>query len=387
MLAPREPAGAHAIAFALRESDVAIAHAIDVLSRTDVQAETGLTPELFLTLEAGWTAPEARAVVKAERALRAMPLTKANFRAGKLSWSQVRAIVSSVRTVDVHGRAEIDAFVGRHATDEPDELLQRIDDEVADRRADLAIAREDRAIERSFLSVQPHLDGSATLYGETDAESTAIIVEALDAIAAHPVDPDVEDAPSRARQRMDAFIHMCETTLKGGPNGGHIGRPRPRFLATLDLDTFAEQGRAQSARILASVSGRPARVTPVATETMLCDATIQPVVFDGARPIAIGDATSPISAKLRTALAARDGGCRFPGCGAPVAWCDAHHICARLNHGPTEIDNLLLLCRRCHRRVHRFRWRISLRDDGTIEFTRQGRGYSSTPRARTLSRT
>jgi len=194
-------------------------------------------------------------------------------------------------------------------------------------------------------------------------------------------------APDEVRQRMDAFIHMCETTLKGGPNGGHIGRPRPGFLATLDLDTFAEQGRAQSARILASVSGRPARVTPVATETMLCDATIQPVVFDGARPIAIGDATSPISAKLRTALAARDGGCRFPGCGAPVAWCDAHHICARLNHGPTEIDNLLLLCRRCHRRVHRFRWRISLRDDGTIEFTRQGRGYSSTPRARTLSRT
>src|SRR5690349_12847991 len=224
MLAPREPTGAHAIASALRDSDMAIAHAIDLLSRTDVQAETGLTPELFLTLEAGWTGPDARMVVKAERALRAMPVTKANFRAGKLSWGQVRAIVSTVRSSDVNGRAEIDALVGRHAADEPDELLQRIDDQVADRRADLAVAREDRALERSFLSVQPRLDGSATLYGETDAESTAIIVEALDSIAARPVDPDVEDAPSRARQRMDAFIHMCEMTLNGGHNGAQNGR-------------------------------------------------------------------------------------------------------------------------------------------------------------------
>ncbi len=386
MLAPQEPTGAHAIASALRDSDIAIAHAIDLLSRTDVHAETGLAPELFLTLEAGWTAPEARMVVKAECALRAMPVTKANFRAGKLSWSQVRAIVSSVRSIDVHGRAEIDTVIGNHATDEPDALLQRIDDEVADRRADLAVAREDRAIERSFLSVQPHLDGSATLYGETDAESTAIIVEALDSIAGRPVDPDAEGAPSRARQRMEAFIHICETTLNGGHNRVQSGRPRPRFLATIDLEAFADHGRTQSARILAAISGRRARVTPVATETMVCDATIQPVVFDGARPIAVGDATSPISAKLRTALAARDGGCRFPGCGAPVAWCDAHHIRARINDGPTEIDNLLLLCRRCHRRIHRFRWRITLRNDGTIEFTRQGRGYSSTPRARTLSR-
>src|SRR5437588_2282159 len=216
MLSPSEPTGAHAIASALRDSDFAIARAIDLLSRTDVQAETGLSPELFLTLEAGWTAGDARMVVKAERVLRAVPLTKATFRMGKLSWGQVRAIVSSVRSVDVQARGEIDAVVGPHADGEPETLLERVDEEVAAQRTDLAVAREDRAIERSFLSVQPHLDGSATFYGEADAESTASILEALDSIAVRPVDPDVEGAPSRARQRMDALIHMCETTLNGG---------------------------------------------------------------------------------------------------------------------------------------------------------------------------
>ena len=383
MLATNDSSGPHAIASALRDADACIARALDLLSRTDIYAETGLSAEMFLTLEAGWTSSDARALVKAERTLRAMPLTKARFLMGALSWGQVRAIASSVRSVDVHGRTEIDALVDKNAarSDEPEQLLSLVEDDVAQQRADLALAREDRAIERSFLSVQPHLDGSATIYGEADAESAATILEALDSIADRPVDPDVDGAPSRARQRMDAFVRMSEMTL----SGSHAGRPRPRLLATIDVDAFRADGRAPGARILASISGRSARVTAIAAQTMLCDATVQPIVFDGTRPIAVGDATSPINAKLRTALAARDGGCRFPGCGAPVAWCDAHHIRARLDDGPTEIDNLLLLCRRCHRTVHRFRWRISMRDDYSIEFRRQGRTYSSTPRARTFS--
>jgi hypothetical protein len=151
----------------LRDADASISRAIGLLSRTDVLAETGLSPELFLTLEAGWTATDARMVVKAERTLRAMPLTRAAFAAGKLSWGEVRAIVSAVRSVDVHGRAAIDQAVDDAAgLDEPDAIIGRVDDLVASQRADLALAREDRAIERSFLAVQPHLDGKASFYGQ-----------------------------------------------------------------------------------------------------------------------------------------------------------------------------------------------------------------------------
>ncbi|MGZ4208084.1 MAG: HNH endonuclease [Actinomycetota bacterium] len=54
---------------------------------------------------------------------------------------------------------------------------------------------------------------------------------------------------------------------------------------------------------------------------------------------------------------------------------------ARIHDGPTSIDNLILLCRRCHRRVHRSRWRIEVQADDPIHFTRRGRTYSSSPRA------
>ena len=380
MFVKQDTTSTRAIASALRDADAAIARAIDLLGRTDIEAETGVSSELFLTLEAGCTGTDARVLANAAAALRAMPFTKAAFDLGKLSWGQVRAIVSSVRFVSAAHRGVIDTLVYEHAGrgGDPDRLLATVDDEVVRIRADLSVAREDRAIERRFLTVQGRLDGSATFYGEADAESTATILEALDAAADRPVDPDAEDSPSRPQQRLDALVSISEAFL----DGGTTGRPRPRVLATIDVDAFARDARTESARILWSLAGRPARVTPLATETLLCDAAIVPVVFDSERPVAVGNATSPITSKLRTALAARDGGCRFPGCRAPVSWCDAHHIRARINQGPTVIDNLLLLCRRCHRLVHRFRWRIELRDDGTIEFSRPGRTYLSTPRAR-----
>ena len=140
---------------------------------------------------------------------------------------------------------------------------------------------------------------------------------------------------------MQALVAMAEQTLNGGSIS--VTRPRPRLIAAIDIESMADGGRSGASMILWSLAGRPARITPIATDVLACDATVVPVIFDGARPVAVGDSRSPISSKLRAALIARDRGCRFPSCGAPVAWCDAHHIRARIHDGPTAIDNLVLL--------------------------------------------
>jgi hypothetical protein len=366
----------------LIEADQHTAHAISIISRVACESATGLPTEMMLVLGARRTGADARMLVNAAETLRAMPATASAFARGELSWSQVRAVVSAVRSVDSAGRAQLDDLIAtqtdRLAQMDPDELLARVDDLVARLRADLVRAREDRQIECGFLAVQGRLDGSASFYGEADAESAATIIEALDTAARQRVDPEIEGAPSRAQQHLSALVAICEQTLAGG--SVVTPRPRPRLLATIDVESLRKGVESDGARILWSLAGRAAKITPLATDVLACDATVVPVLFDGARPVAVGDATTAITATMRTALIARDGGCRFPGCHAPVSWCDAHHIRARIEDGPTVIDNLILLCRRCHRRVHRSRWKISLRDDGVIEFTWHGTTLASSPR-------
>ncbi|MEJ6014162.1 HNH endonuclease signature motif containing protein [Corynebacterium sp. H127] len=52
----------------------------------------------------------------------------------------------------------------------------------------------------------------------------------------------------------------------------------------------------------------------------------------------------------RMGLVARDLVCQFPGCGEPASRCDAHHVLPWARGGGTEIGNLVLVCRRHHRR-------------------------------------
>jgi predicted restriction endonuclease len=45
------------------------------------------------------------------------------------------------------------------------------------------------------------------------------------------------------------------------------------------------------------------------------------------------------------------------------SWIDGHHIIHWSDGGPTELDNLVSLCRPHHRAVHEQGWRIRI-DDG-----------------------
>jgi hypothetical protein len=94
-----------------------------------------------------------------------------------------------------------------------------------------------------------------------------------------------------------------------------------------------------------------------------------PPTLGGARPqpLDVGRATRVVAPAQRSALTVRDGGCRFPGCDRPVAWCEAHHLRHWLHGGPTDLDNLVLLCRGHHHAVHEGGWRLDRHPNG--EFT------------------
>jgi Domain of unknown function (DUF222)/HNH endonuclease len=87
------------------------------------------------------------------------------------------------------------------------------------------------------------------------------------------------------------------------------------------------------------------------------------------QPLEVGRATRVIQAAQRAALAVRDGGCVFTGCARPLAWCEAHHLRHWLHGGPTDLDNLALLCRAHHRAVHEGGWQLTRGPDGQLTAT------------------
>jgi hypothetical protein len=87
------------------------------------------------------------------------------------------------------------------------------------------------------------------------------------------------------------------------------------------------------------------------------------------QPLEVGRTSRVVQAAQRTALAVRDGGCIFPGCHRPLAWCEAHHLRHWLHGGPTDLANLALLCRAHHRAVHEGGWRLVRQPDGRLTAT------------------
>jgi hypothetical protein len=111
-------------------------------------------------------------------------------------------------------------------------------------------------------------------------------------------------------------------------------------------------------------SGRiEGQADPVSLETVeriVCTSGTVPVVFDdNGQAIDVGREQRLFTPRQRIALAARDGGCRWPGCERPPAWTEAHHVRHwKRDHGPTDLENGILLCRHHHMLLHDNHWEI-----------------------------
>jgi hypothetical protein len=96
---------------------------------------------------------------------------------------------------------------------------------------------------------------------------------------------------------------------------------------------------------------------PISRQTalrLLCDCKVSRLITDGKSEILdLGRAVRTATDAQRKALAWRDGGCVYPGCDHPPWFCDAHHVKHWVDHqGRTDLDELVLICRYHHRRLH-----------------------------------
>ncbi len=157
-----------------------------------------------------------------------------------------------------------------------------------------------------------------------------------------------------------------------------------RLSVIVDADRVTDRA---AGHITAGVRGRPPRIVRRALDRIACDAALDVVIRDGADLLAARRYAPEVTVATRRAVAARDGGCRFPGCTAPVSWCDVHHVRPRATEThPDAVDgdhhpaNLVSLCRRHHTIVHRRGWHQTLDPDGTYRLRRRGRAWTTLPR-------
>ena len=105
---------------------------------------------------------------------------------------------------------------------------------------------------------------------------------------------------------------------------------------------------------------------PEIVRRLACDAEIIPMILGGPGGSAdVGRARRTVPLRLRRLLVARDRHCRWPGCGQPPSRCDAHHIIHWLDGGPTDLDNLVLLCHKHHHHLHQHGYKMVPQPDGT----------------------
>ncbi|MBY4107692.1 DUF222 domain-containing protein [Rhodococcus fascians] len=97
---------------------------------------------------------------------------------------------------------------------------------------------------------------------------------------------------------------------------------------------------------------------------LACDCLLTAIVMDeNGNPLNLARTARTVTAKQKRALTARDHGCAFPGCGKPAAWTEGHHIWHWADGGPTDMDNLVLLCGFHHRLVHHSDWEVFIGTD------------------------
>jgi hypothetical protein len=107
---------------------------------------------------------------------------------------------------------------------------------------------------------------------------------------------------------------------------------------------------------IAWIDGVDHPITALDAIRMICTGGFTPALFDETgRAIDLGKDQRYFTARQRRAMAKRDGGCLYPGCGRPPSDCEAHHInpwARSAANRRSEIRDGVLLCRRHHKLIH-----------------------------------
>lgn len=334
----------------------------------------------------------AREHVRVARALPRMPRTLDLFKAGRLSYSKVREMSRVIDVVDEERLVDLALEMTASQLARTIQAFRRIDG--------TAIAQEARREVRWSTREDGMVELRAVLPADAGGEVTTALELALERDGTDaPAGADLEgvDVSERARigqsepppplehRRADALVDLARTyldtvpvdrtgedrhlvvvdvlgeVLDGGhePDGALSDGARGDTVGmdeTVDLDDTAglddkDADGCAGPLPRCHVRGGPSLEAATALRLMCTGRTLAVVRDAHGDVLHLGRAKRLASPAQRRALRIRDHSCRFPGC-HQRRHLDAHHLVPWQQGGATDIDNLVLLCRRHHVIVH-----------------------------------
>ncbi|POH68025.1 HNH endonuclease signature motif containing protein [Cryobacterium zongtaii] len=334
----------------------------------------GVAPVVPLPAPMPWHAPISHAVT-----------------GGTLSIDAAHALRTGLGDIDtvVTGPVLADALAGLladAAAMDVDQLLKRAR-QTRDSLDEAGIrVREQKAWDDRYLRIWTLNTGQVRIDGLFPAEQGEFIKATFDSLTSPRrggvrfVDTEraawakrVKNDPRNTSQiTCDGFLDLLKAGTTINPNemlGGR--RPAVQILTTTATTArpAAPTGPAAADDILIClpgqtghgyIEGNNAPVSPETIERLICDSgRVEITVDEFNRPLDLGHEQRLFNRAQRRALAARDGGCRWPGCDRPPAFTEAHHIEHWLrDHGRTDINQGILLCPAHHLLLHNQHWQI-----------------------------
>ena len=345
---------------------------IDRFHRDRGALSDGWTTVSWLRHSCRMTAKAAASRVHLAKALGAMPATLDSARSGRAPFTSVAMIGHLAGQVGVEQVKPYETML----VDAAEQFTPHQMHTVTHRTRigidpDGVLADANHAHQQRWLDCDQTFDGVFVFRGQLDAEGGAIVKTAIDALS-HGLAPGERRLASQ--RRADALVDMAAMQLQCGDHRDVHGQ-RPHLSLTVSAETLRSHtapvgGIAATAELRGVGPIHPETARRIACDAVRTDVTVAPAA-DGPAwknltahpvPLSVGRATRTIPAPIRTALNLRDQGCRFPGCDRPSGWTDGHHIIHWSDVGPTELGNLVSLCRQHHRRVHEEGWRLHIAD-------------------------
>ncbi|MGC5076163.1 DUF222 domain-containing protein [Agrococcus sp. DT81.2] len=307
----------------------------------------------------------------------------------EMSFAQAHAIVSTIEPAapraDVEQLAAAEQLLVEAATDPaaplaPEQLvvLARRCAALLDPDGVLPNDEQQRAL-RS-LRIRQQRDGSWLTVIRSPAEDGSAIKAVVDAhtgprvkVAFHDEhcgqggcagagcsseEPSLDDR-SPDQKAHDAIIAMVRAHAASGdaPLAGGES-PSLVFTGTIEAYRAYVQRLCHPERTL-TIEHTSSLVPIEGVDQLVCFADIHHLIVDEhGHPLWLGRTQRLFTRAQKRALAKRDKGCRVPGCGMPVAWCETHHIVPWQLGGPTDVDNGILVCNFHHHEIHAGRLRV-----------------------------